>query len=163
MAFQTGSQDGYQSRIPFGGDAALGGLSADPTSIPLDQILVSDFNNGNKLGDKSGSSVRGKLLWLAADNLEVTLIADSTTKRDTANPATLLEVDPNFALGGLYNACVAGVPGLPCLSNFLPTGANADGSRPDLQYTDQFVTGDIDTTHWRQLCQPRQRRLLCHY
>lgn len=147
VAFRDGSQDGYQTRIPFGGTAGLGGPSSDPTAIPLDQLLVSDFGNGNTLGSKSGSSVRGKLLWLASDNVEVTFIADSTTKHDAANPTTLVEVDPNFALGGLYNACIAGVPGLPCLSNFLQTGANADGTRPDLQYTPQFITGDIDTTY----------------
>jgi len=49
-------------------------------------------------------------------------------------------------LGGLFNACVAGVPGLPCLSDFLATGINADGSRPDQQFTPQFITDDVDET-----------------
>lgn len=30
---------------------------------------------------------------------------------------------------------------------FLPAGANANGARPDLQYTGQFITGNIDTTY----------------
>jgi iron complex outermembrane receptor protein len=29
----------------------------------------------------------------------------------------------------------------------MPVAANADGSQPHLQYTDQFITGDIDTTY----------------
>lgn len=148
VAFQLDRQNGYQERIPFVSPTSIGGPSTSAaTSIPLDQIIVSDFNNSGDYGAKAGGSARGKLLWTPNENLDVTLSIDHTTRRDAANPTTLVEVDPNFALGGLYNACVAGVPGLPCLSDFLPTGANAGGMRPDLQYTDQFITGDIDTTY----------------
>lgn len=150
IAFRIGQRDGYQKRIPFGGTTALGSSAAPGTAIPLDQLLVSDNNNGGDLGAKSGYSLRGKLLWEASDGLEVTLAGDYTANRDAANPTTLLEVDPNFALGGLYNACIAGVGAVEPLcrtTNFLPFGANASGTRPDLQYTSQFITGDIDKSY----------------
>lgn len=150
IAFRIGQRDGYQKRIPFGGTSGLGTSSSPGTSIPLDQLLVSDTNNGGDLGAKSGYSLRGKLLWEASDTLEITLAGDYTANRDAANPTTLLEVDPNFALGGLYNACIAGVPPLQPIcqtTNFLAFGANATGTRPDLQYTSQFITGNLDTTY----------------
>ncbi len=149
FAFDVGKRDGYQERIPFRGTASLGGTStAVPTSTPLDQLLVSDKNAGGKLGAKSGGTVRGKLFWTPTDRLSVTLAADYSSRRDAANPTTLLEVDPNSGLGGLYNACIAGVPIPLCATSpFLQSGANATGTRPDLQYTGQFITGDIDTTY----------------
>lgn len=148
VAFSVDTRDGYQERIPFSGGLALGGPSTAviPTSVPLDQLLVTGDSSGRDPGAKSGGTIRAKLRWTPAENFDFVLSGDTTARRDAANPTTLLEVDPNFALGGLYNACVAGIPGLPCLSPFLPTGANAGGTRPDLQYTPQFITGDIDTT-----------------
>lgn len=148
VAFSVDTRDGFQERIPFSGDLALGGPSTAlvGTSVPLDQLLVTGDSTGRDPGAKAGGTFRAKLKWTPSDTFEYVLSADTTSRRDAANPTTLLEVDPNFALGGLFNACVAGIPGLPCLSPFLPTGANADGSRPDLQFTDQFITGDIDQT-----------------
>ena len=149
FAFKAGKKDGFQERIPFGGTSVLGGTSvASPTGIPLDQLLVADTSDGRDPGAKSGGSVRGKLLWTPSDTFEATLIVDNSTVRDAANPTTLLEVDSAFALGGLYNACINGAPIPPCATSpFLPSGANLTGERPDLLYTDQFITGDIDTTY----------------
>jgi len=149
FAFDVDKRDGYQKRIPFGGTTGLGSTgTAVPTVAPLDQILVSDTNNGGRPGAKSGGTVRGKLYWTPSDRLKVTIAADYSSRRDAANPTTLIEVDPNFALGGLYNACIAGVPIPLCgTSPFLQSGANATGTRPDLQYTGQFITGDRDTTY----------------
>ena len=149
FAFDIGKRDGYQKRIPFGGTSGLGGTStATPTSIPLDQLLVSDKNAGGKPGAKSGGTVRAKLYWTPTDQLKVTIAGDYTSRRDAANPTTLIEVDPNSGLGGLYNACIAGVPIPLCgTSPFLQSGANATGARPDLQYTGQFITGNIDKTY----------------
>lgn len=148
FAFKVATRDGFQERIPFGGTAGLGSTSsASPTAIPLDQLLVSDTNSGRNPGAKSGGTVRGKLLWTPSSDFEISLAIDNTVTRDAANPTTLLEVDPNFALGGLYNACINGAPIPPCsTSPFLQSGANADGSRPDLLFNEQFITGDIDTT-----------------
>lgn len=147
VAFSVDSIDGFQERIPFPSDVnALGNPGGTQTSVPLDQLLTSDNNSSQSPGAKAGGTIRAKLAWEASENVSVTLAADNTTRRDAANPTTLLEVDPNFALGGLFNACVAGVPGLPCLSDFLATGINADGSRPDQQFTPQFITDDIDET-----------------
>ena len=152
VAFQANNRDGYQRRIPFGGNEGLGSAStSQPTAIPLDQLLVSDFSGGGgarDLGAKDSESFRAKLLWFAADAVEVTFAADKTAIRDAANPTTLIEVDPNSALGGLYNACINGAPIPPCgTSRFLPSGANRDGSRPDLLFNEQFITGDIDTSY----------------
>lgn len=148
VAFSVDTRDGFQDRIPFSGSLALGGPSTAvlPTSVPLDQLLVTGDSSGRDPGAKSGGTFRAKLKWTPSDTFDVVISGDTSVRRDAANPATLLEVDPNFALGGLYNACVAGVPMLPCLSPFLPTGANSDGTRPDLQFTPQFITGDIDST-----------------
>jgi iron complex outermembrane receptor protein len=149
LAFDVGKRDGYQDRIAFGGTSGLGGTStATPTSTPLDQLLVSDKNAGGKPGAKSGGTVRAKLYWTPADRLKVTLIGDYTSRRDAANPTTLVEVDPDSGLGGLYNACIAGAPIPLCATSpFLQAGANATGTRPDLQYTGQFITDDIDKTY----------------
>lgn len=149
IAFQIGKRDGYQERIPFSGTSGLGGVSdATPTSTPLDQLLVSDTNASGKPGAKSGGTVRAKLYWEPSDRFSVTLSGDYSSSRDAANPTTLVEVDPNFSLGGLYNACIAGAPIPPCATSpFLDAGANAGGERPDLQFTDQFITGNIDTTY----------------
>ena len=147
LAFTVDSIDGFQERIPFPSDLnGLGNPGGAQTSVPLDQLLTSDNNSSQQPGAKSGGTIRAKVAWAPTENLDIVISADNTTRRDAANPTTLLEVDPNFALGGLFNACVAGVPGLPCLSDFLATGINADGSRPDQQFTPQFITDDIDET-----------------
>lgn len=147
LAFSADTIDGFQERIPFPSDiAALGNPGGAQTSVPLDQLLTSDRNSSQLPGAKAGGTLRAKVAWAPTDDLDVTFSVDNTTRRDAANPTSLLEVDPNFGLGGLFNACVAGVPGLPCLSDFLATGVNADGTRPDQQFTDQFITDDIDET-----------------
>ena len=119
-----------------------------PPRFRLDQLLVSDRSTGRKPGAKSGGSVRGKLHWTPTERLSVTLAADHSSSRDASSPTSLIEVDPNSGLGGLYNACIAGAPIPLCTtSQFLPAGANATGARPDLQFTSQFITGDIDTSY----------------
>lgn len=144
IAFHATNRDGYQKRIPFEEIATV------PTStIPLDQLLVSDFSGSGgarDLGAKDNESFRGKLLWLASDTVEVTLSVDTTTIRDAANATTLLEVDPTAALGGLYNACIAGVPSLQALCESSAFHNFAAG-QANLLYNEQFVTGDIDTTY----------------
>ncbi|MEO0972253.1 MAG: TonB-dependent receptor, partial [Pseudomonadota bacterium] len=156
VAFSADTRDGYQTRLNFGADTALGGPSdASPTAIPLDQLLVTADSAGRDPGAKAGGTVRTKLRWTPNDEFAFTLTADATVRRDAANPTTLLEVDPEFSLGGLYNTCVnipadvlvdLGPAGPPCLSPFLPTSANADGSRPDLLFNEQFIPDDIDTS-----------------
>ncbi len=154
VAFSVDTIDGFQERIPFPSDiAALGGPGGPGgTSVPLDQLLTSDNNSNRQPGAKAGGTIRAKVAWTPTDDLDVLFSVDNTTRRDAANPTTLLEVDPTFALGGLFNACVGlplGVPpgaGPPCLSPFLNTSINADGSRPDQQFNEQFITDDIDET-----------------
>ena len=149
IAFQIGKRDGYMKRVPYEGTSGLGGVStASPTAIPLDQLLVSDKSTGRKPGAKSGGTVRGKLHWTPTDRLQVTVSADYSSSRDAANPTTLVEVDPDFQLGGLYNACINGAPIPPCFTSpFLDAGANAGGERPDLLFNSQFITGDIDKSY----------------
>jgi iron complex outermembrane receptor protein len=157
LAFSADTIDGFQERVPFPSDlAALGSPGGAQTSVPLDQLLTTGTSSGRDPGAKAGGTLRAKLAWDPTDDIDIVISADATTRRDAANPTTLLEVDPNFALGGLFNTCVgipadvlAGIPpgaGPPCLSDFLATSINGDGSRPDQQFNAQFITDDIDET-----------------
>jgi len=168
VAFSADTIDGFQSRIPFENDvAALGGPLQPTTALsqtPLDQILVTSNSSGRDPGAKAGGTIRAKIAWDVTEDVDFIFSADTTIRRDAANPTTLLEVDDAFVLAGLFNLCNSagdgsnGLPpraALPCLSNFLPTtidangnvvGLNADGTRPDVLFNEQFITDDIDQT-----------------
>jgi len=173
VAFSADTIDGFQERIPFDSDfAALGPFQGAPsTSVPLDQILTTGTSSGRDPGAKAGGTIRAKVAWDVTEDVDFVFSADTTIRRDAANPTTLLEVDGAAGLGGLFNGCnslgatpitapdgtVLAPPrsALPCLSDFLPTtvdgdgnvvGINFDGSRPDQLFNEQFITGDIDQT-----------------
>ena len=145
VAFTTKSRDGYQERLTFDGPGA-------ENVISLSQSLVADTNDGGAPGAEDNQTIRAKALWLVADNFDVTVSADYSRIRDAAPPGTLVttELDPMNSLGALYNGCTVGLaPAAICgVAPTLPFGVNADADPTnDVPfYTDQFVTGDIDTT-----------------
>lgn len=179
VAFSSKNRDGYQTRIPFPG------APGQPVNFRTDEDKFLRARNitHDKSGNEDQDNIRGKLLWLVNDDLEVTIAADYTRVDEQATPTTLLAVNSGPTSGtiaALYNACidlpadpVAGAAfnamlGLPagtvpdlttlglftvCNTPIANSGAiltsvniDADPSNDRLIFTDDFVTGDIDTT-----------------
>lgn len=145
VAFSANNRDGYQQRIAFNEIDNSTGYDPSQNTIPLDQLLVSDFGGGEAPGSIDNETARAKLLWLASDEVEVNISLDYSSIRDAANPTTLIEVDPNYALAGLYNGCIAGLaPAEICQSSaYMDFG----GAASQQFYSPQFITGDKDTTY----------------
>lgn len=107
VAFSTKNRDGYQHRIPFN----------SPTPFVTDSnFLLPNQISHDTAGGQNEKDIRGKLLWIANENLEVTLTADYTTVDEQATPNTTLAIDLGQgpgSIGGtlaeLYNTCI----GLP--------------------------------------------------
>jgi iron complex outermembrane recepter protein len=126
FAASTKNRDGYQERIPFPGSS---GFVFDG----FDDFLTADRTVHGESGGEDADSVRGKLLWIASEALEVTFSADYSKVDEEGVPNTLLYLDVNPApadpfdglidgtLAGLYNTCVALPPavlaGIPPLAN----------------------------------------------
>ena len=170
------TRDGFLDRIPF--PTAVAGTSGIPDCDGLAAgtpcpTVVDGFRSqpaaGYETDDEEGGldqvSIRGKLKYLANDDLTVTLSADYTRVDTTATPTTQLAIDPNSGgLAGLYNACLVGAPlGVLCTQQRLnvspvPTpfpalpalnAVNVDGDQTNnrLPYDDRFLTGNIDTSY----------------
>ncbi len=138
FALSTNERDGFQRRIPFPGANTGNGQPR------LDQLIVTGENVSDDefLGQEDSQTFRGKLLWTATDNFDVTFSADYSTSDNGATPTSLLNAEEgNLAAGlaGLFNACVAGAPIPPCATSaFLQNEL--------LPFDNRFLTGDIDTT-----------------
>lgn len=155
ISFSSKSRDGYHQRIPF----------------PSTSAIISDTGNfagsGNEefnseQGDENNQTVRAKLLW-ETDNVDFLLTADYSNADEAAAPNTLLATFPNAPdpanglLGFFYNLCVSipvGVAPPFCGANRALIGTplggvnvDADPNNDRLIYSDQFITGDIDTTY----------------
>jgi iron complex outermembrane receptor protein len=100
-------RDGYQDVIPY------------PTGTPLGDIpfVVDPINAYPKAGHDSAESnggqnlqvIRGKMLWLASDSVEVTFTADYQHQDQPSTPATVLSVNttPANIFGFIYNTCIS--------------------------------------------------------
>lgn len=144
LAFSTKNRDGYQKRIPFPGAEAF-------VFDEFDDFLVADHTRHDESGGEEQYNIRGKLLFIASDNVEVTLAGDYTKVDEEGVPNTLLAVDVNGApadpfdglvdgsLAGLYNACIqlppfvlSSIPPLAgiCLSPRATVGTAIGGAGP---------------------------------
>jgi iron complex outermembrane recepter protein len=92
--------------------------------------------------------MRGKVLWRATDDLQITVAADWTHEDQPATASTLLEAFPSGAgnLAAAYNGCIAGAPALFCT---LPraTVLTTVTSSNSLSYGNQFIPPNIDETY----------------
>ena len=150
------------TRSAFHSPAAAGSSLTE-----FDDFLTADRTVHGESGGEDADSVRGKLLWIASDALEVTFSADYSKVDEEGVPNTLLYLDVNPApadpfdglidgtLAGLYNTCVvlppavlAGIPPLAntCLQPRAVIGTPMAGAAapylpygPDLFISDSFT------------------------
>jgi len=156
ITFATYQQDGYQNQIPFNN---IGHWSVDP---PTPQNGGSE--SGNQWGGQDRYSARGKLVWTANQNFNVTLEADWSHQDQQSIPNTVLQTFPNTPGAGgsiaeLYTLCLishveigqlcqlprAGGLGSGGLSPLQNSAGIAQNLLPIDPYTTQ--TGNIDTTY----------------
>lgn len=119
ISVSSQTREGYQRAIPF------------PSTAPYQTADQSDYPKaaGNQSSSTNGGQnvqvIRGKLLWHAAENIDVTASADWTHQNQSGIPNTILGVfgpnqttylpaslasagslfGPNI-FGALYNACI---------------------------------------------------------
>jgi iron complex outermembrane recepter protein len=116
-------RDGYQKVIPFPTTSELGSIPFvvdQQTAFPKAGYQTSDANGGQDL-----QVIRGKALWHASSDVDVTFAADLSRQDQSSFPTTIVSVDtpangPNglptpfdtlpgplaFA-GALYNYCIS--------------------------------------------------------
>jgi iron complex outermembrane receptor protein len=104
-------RDGYQEVIPYPADSPWG--SSPFVVDPMNAYPRAGFDTSEANGGINQSVVRGKLLWLASDAVEVTLAADWQHQDQPSTAATVLSVNPNTdpaasaIFGLIYNACIS--------------------------------------------------------
>lgn len=101
-------RDGYQKVIPYPASSEMGQVPYvvdQQTAFPKAGYTTSDTKGGKNL-----QVIRGKALWHASDNVDVTLSGDWSHQDQSSYPTTVLGVitDPNGfgALGWMYNHCL---------------------------------------------------------
>ena len=149
FTFSSLNRDGYQRRIPYSSSEHY--VTDPPNTFG---------NNGTETFDTQGGQdeydLRSKLLWKAADKLNVTLTADWTHVDESSVPESLLTtitapqpgVPPTAALFGLfYNLCINGLFPPPTCGNPNIKGANLNPQSYRLPFGNQFVTGNPDVSY----------------
>jgi len=152
FTFASLNRDGYQQRIPY------------PSAVPYVTDPPSAFgNNGTETFSTEGGQgedvLRGKVLWKAADKVNVTFTGDWTHVDESSVPESLLAtitapgagVPPTAALFGFfYNLCLIGVfpaPQAPSCGNPNLKGANLNPQSYRLPFGNQFITGNPDLSY----------------
>ena len=113
ISFSSQVRDGYQKVIPYPATTEMGTIPFivdQQTAFPKAGTATSDTKGGQNL-----QVIRGKALWKASDNVQVTFSADYSHQNQSSYPTTVLYVatddDPNRpgfgALGALYNLCLS--------------------------------------------------------
>jgi iron complex outermembrane receptor protein len=100
-------RDGYQDVIPYPAGTPLGDL---PFVVdPINAYPKAGHDSAESNGGVNVQVARGKLLWLASDNLEVTFTADYQHQDQPSTPATVLSVNttPANIFGFIYNTCIS--------------------------------------------------------
>ncbi len=100
-------RDGYQKVIPYPANTNLGSMPwvVDPVNAyPKAGNDTADANGGVNV-----QVVRGKMLWLPSDSLQVTFTADYQHQDQPSTPATVLAVNttPANIFGFIYNTCIS--------------------------------------------------------
>lgn len=139
VAYASRNRDGYVHRQPFPGFS-----NAEPSDLRYDQGKLSRLPNGNDLGNQNNDTIRAKLAWEVSDSVDLLLSVDRVEVRENSAPSVLVAAYPNTpgALGGLYNACTAGV-GPPICGNVAGVG-DLTGRTP---YGQQFLSGNRFVTY----------------
>jgi iron complex outermembrane recepter protein len=136
-------RDGYQDVIPYPADSPWG--SRPFVVDPMNAYPRAGYDTSEANGGINQTVVRGKLLWLASDAVEVTLAADWQHQDQPSTAATVLSVNPNTdpnasaIFGLIYNLCIS-TP-----KDVLDSGA----AFPFLPFSAQMHTGEGG------LCGPR--------
>ncbi len=158
LTFSTDNRDGYQKRIPF----------QSPTPYASDApnaFQSAGTQTYSSLGGQGEDIVRAKVLWKPMADFSITASADWTHVDESSTPESLLlaYTGPG-SLGGLYNGCLFGAPGLgtvcgergPGLSNGKTGvsignpglyGVNLNPATARLVWGNQFITNNPDTSY----------------
>jgi iron complex outermembrane receptor protein len=157
LTFSSNKRDGYQKRIPFPG--------AENYVNDAGLFHSSGVGASNADGGQNDWTVRGKLLWLASEKLEVTLSGDYSKTDESAMASSVLKTQTNIATGGVfgffYNTCIntpsavldeigfGGLCGPRGVVGTALAGVNVDGNPNNnrLSYNDQFIAPSKDTTY----------------
>jgi iron complex outermembrane receptor protein len=150
FTFSSLNRDGYQRRIPY------------PSSVPYVTDAPNTFgNNGTETFSTQGGqgeyALRSKILWKAADTLNVTITGDWTHVDESSVPESLLAtitapqppgVPASAALFGLfYNLCIDGLFPPPTCGKPNIKGANLNPESYRLPFGNQFITGNPDLSY----------------
>ena len=101
VAFSSKNRDGYQHRIPYPGMFA--------TSVTAPQLYRAlDRAGDQEQGGENQWNLRGKLLWVVNNDVEVTVTGDYSHVDQPAVPTSLLDAAPEIpgAAAGVYNTCI---------------------------------------------------------
>ena len=148
FTFASLNRDGYQQRIPY------------PSTVPYFDTPINEVPNGgtdtySTEGGQGQDVMRAKVLWKAADKVNVTFTADWTHIDESSTPESLLAtitapqagVAPGTALFGLfYNLCINGVFTPECGKPNL-AGANLNAQSYHLPFGNQYVTNNPDRSY----------------
>jgi iron complex outermembrane receptor protein len=99
-------RDGYQDVIPYPAGTPLGDL---PFVVdPINAYPKAGHDSAESNGGQNLQVIRGKMLWIASDNMEVTFTADYQHQDQPSTPATVLSVNttPDNIFGFIYNTCI---------------------------------------------------------
>jgi iron complex outermembrane receptor protein len=177
FSFSEEKREGYQRRIPYvqtnAGGTGAGIPDCTTATCPYvvdspQQFPAAGYESGSTQGGVGKWAGRGKIVFLASDDVKLTLSGDYLHVDQSASPNTVLSIQsPQLAggsLGTLANLCLNGVPlGVLCSSTrggLSPTptpmpisspigGVNVDGNPYNnyLPYDSRFQTNNIDTTY----------------
>ncbi len=135
VTFSSENQDGFQRVIPYPTDSPDG--ESPFVVTPQNAWPASGYQTSDSYGGTGVFALRGKLLWLASDNLKVTLEGDWTHENQTALPNVILDtVSGSLAsqastFSTLYNLCIsndaATLPGAIQAAGGPPTFVSANG------------------------------------
>jgi iron complex outermembrane receptor protein len=153
FTFASLNRDGYQKRIPY----PANGIVIDPPGS-----LVNDGTDTfHTQGGQGQNSLRYKLVWKPQADVRITAAADWTHADESSTAESLLDAYTGATLGGLYDGCVAGVPGFLGPGTNLVCGPRGPGGtgpgllnkNPGIQGTNRFFWGpqyilkNIDQTY----------------
>ena len=142
------NRDGYQRRIPYPSTTPY--ISDSPAVFPN-----SGAETFSTQGGEGEDVLRAKVLWKAADAVNVTFTADWTHVDESSVPESLLATATNppgtppigSAFGFFYNACVSGHfnPAL-CHVQTLGGSLSLFGTNR-LPFGSQYITNDPNTSY----------------
>ncbi len=141
LTFASLNRDGYQRRIPY----PASGYVTDPHGS-----LVNDGTDTyDTQGGQGQDSLRYKMVLQPNADVKVTAAIDWTHADESSTAESLLAAYTGSTLGGLYDGCVAGVPGFLGPGTNLVCGPRGPGgtgpgllnSNPGIQGTHRLFWG----------------------